>query len=106
MMPASDKFVISIPCEVIRKLIFYLCSKHAQVVTTRYMVRYPVTDLNDGMIFISERMQALKQEIQTTFKLNGLQLRLEATKYLADLLIDVAEEEREEWTEKYHTFSF
>jgi len=51
--------------------------------------------------FISERMQALKQEIQTTFKLNGLQLRLEATKYLADLLIDVAEEEREEWTEKY-----
>jgi hypothetical protein len=46
-------------------------------------------------------MQALKQEIQSTFKLNGLQLRLEATKYLADLLIDVAKEEWDDWIEKY-----
>jgi hypothetical protein len=45
-------------------------------------------------------MQALKQQIQSSFKLNGLQLRLEATKYLADLLIEVAEEEREDWIEK------
>ena len=45
-------------------------------------------------------MQALKHQIQSTFKLNGLQLRLEATKYLADLLIDVAEAEREEWIDK------
>ena len=56
--------------------------------------------------FISEiicgaKMQALKQEIQSTFKLNGLQLRLEATKYLADLLIDVAKEEWDDWIEKY-----
>jgi hypothetical protein len=45
-------------------------------------------------------MQTLKQQIQTSFKLNGLQLRLEATKYLADLLVEVADQEREGWIDK------
>jgi len=42
----------------------------------------------------------LKQRVQNVFKLNGLQLRLDAAKYLADLLTPVEEEERDGWIEK------
>lgn len=43
-----------------------------------------------------------KQQIQTSFKLNGLQLRLEAVKYLVTLLQPIAtsSEEREPWIDK------
>jgi len=42
----------------------------------------------------------LKQKVQTVFKLNGLQLRLDAAKYLADLLVPVQPDVQESWIEK------
>jgi len=42
----------------------------------------------------------LKNRVQSVFKLNGLQLRQEAAKYLADLLKPVEEQNRDQWIEK------
>ena len=43
---------------------------------------------------VSEVDMDLKSQIQTTFKLSGLTVRIEASKYLAGLLAPVPDEDR------------
>ena len=45
-------------------------------------------------------MGDLKNQISTSFKLSGLTVRLEASKYLVGLLTPVSSEDRQSWIDK------